>query len=243
MHRHLVELDNLRFSWSEGEPLIDLAQWRLDEGEQVLVSGPSGCGKSTLLALLCGVLVPSSGSIRLLTTNLAGLGEAARDRFRSDHIGVIFQQFNLIPYLSALDNMVLGCRLSSRRRKKFASLAQIAEAAREMAAELDLAPSELRRPVGKLSIGQQQRVAAVRALLGGPELLLADEPTSALDAPLREAFVELLLEQVRAGGSTLVFVSHDERLAGRFDERLSLPRINRAAAQVEPPAAADKPAP
>lgn len=217
MRRHLVELDNLRFSWSEGEPLIDLAQWRLDEGEQVLVSGPSGCGKSTLLALLCGVLVPSSGSIRLLTTNLAGLGEAARDRFRSDHIGVIFQQFNLIPYLSALDNMVLGCRLSSRRRKKFASLAQIAEAAREMAAELDLAPSELRRPVGKLSIGQQQRVAAVRALLGGPELLLADEPTSALDPERERQFLALLGKRCRQQQTAVLMVSHRQELAPQFD--------------------------
>jgi putative ABC transport system ATP-binding protein len=222
MRQHLVELDNLRFSWTAEEPLIDLAHWRLDEGEQVLVSGPSGCGKSTLLALLCGLLMPSSGSIRFLGTNLPGLNEAARDRIRCDHIGVIFQQFNLVPYLSALDNMVLGCRLSSRRRKKFASLAQISEAARAMAAALDLGPSELRRPVGKLSIGQQQRVAAVRALLGSPELLLADEPTSALDPERERQFLALLGKQCRQQQTAVLMVSHREELAAQFDRHWQL---------------------
>jgi len=222
MDQPVLHIDGLRFSWAPGSALIDLPQWRVDAGEQVLVSGPSGCGKSTLLALLCGLLVPSAGSIRVLATSLSGLGEAGRDRFRSDHIGVIFQQFNLIPYLSALDNMVLGCRLSSRRRKLFESTLHLAQAAREMAAELDLEASALGRPVTQLSIGQQQRVAAVRALLGGPELLLADEPTSALDPAREEQFLSLLAKRCRLQQTAVVMVSHRRELAAQFDRHWQL---------------------
>jgi len=217
MDQPVLHIDGLRFSWAPGSALIDLPQWRVDAGEQVLVSGPSGCGKSTLLALLCGLLVPSAGSIRILATSLSGLGEAGRDRFRSDHIGVIFQQFNLIPYLSALDNMVLGCRLSSRRRKQFASSRQIARAACEIAAELDLDSSALGKPVTHLSIGQQQRVAAVRALLGKPELLLADEPTSALDPERERQFLALLAQRCRRQRTAVLMVSHRQELAVHFD--------------------------
>jgi len=217
MDRAVVELQDLRFSWGGEHPLIALEHWQLEAGEQVLVSGPSGCGKSTLLALICGVLQPSAGTIRILDTRLADLGEAGRDRFRSDHVGVIFQQFNLIPYLSALDNMVLGCRLSSRRRKQFASSRQIARAACEIAAELDLDSSALGKPVTHLSIGQQQRVAAVRALLGEPELLLADEPTSALDPERERQFLALLAQRCRRQQTAVLMVSHRQELAVHFD--------------------------
>ncbi|NCX73645.1 MAG: ATP-binding cassette domain-containing protein, partial [Betaproteobacteria bacterium] len=173
MNPPLVDLKGLKFAWTEHDPLIDLASWQVQAGEQLLISGPSGCGKSTLLALIAGLMTAPEGDVSLLGHRLGRMPAAARDRLRADHMGVIFQQFNLIPYLSALDNMVLACRLSSRRSAKFSSLAAMRQAATTMSNELDLEPSAMRRSVTRLSIGQQQRVAAVRALLGGPELVLA----------------------------------------------------------------------
>ncbi|HSM23175.1 MAG TPA: ATP-binding cassette domain-containing protein, partial [Rubrivivax sp.] len=148
-----------------------------------------------------------------------------RDAFRADHVGYVFQQFNLLPYLSVLDNVRLPCRFSRRRAARAP-----ADAAEHLLARVGLAEALWRRPAAQLSVGQQQRVAAARALIGAPELVIADEPTSALDTDLREAFMDLLLEACAGAGSTLVFVSHDDRLAARFDRRLELPAINRVAA-------------
>ncbi|MES1162446.1 MAG: ATP-binding cassette domain-containing protein, partial [Rhizobacter sp.] len=146
--------------------------------------------------------------------------------FRADHVGYIFQQFNLLPYLSVIDNVLLPCRFSALRAQRAGVPHRAAES---LLARVGLAQALWSRPAAQLSVGQQQRVAAARALIGTPELVIADEPTSALDAPLRDGFMDLLLGECRAAGSTLVFVSHDERLAARFDRRLSLPEINRAA--------------
>lgn len=217
MKAPLVDLHRLQFSYGMHETLINLESWQLQEGEQLLVSGPSGCGKSTLLALIAGLMLAPQGAVKLLGTDLASLSAAQRDRFRADHIGVVFQQFNLIPYLSALDNMVLACRLSSRRRQAFQSLTLMRKAASEMAALLDLEASAIERPVTQLSIGQQQRVAAVRALLGGPALLLADEPSSALDAARESQLIDLLSQQCRRQGTALILVSHHEALEKHVD--------------------------
>ncbi len=130
-------------------------------------------------------------------------------------------------YLSVLDNVVLPCRFSRQRRGRAAQRAgSPAAAAQALLHDVGLGPVLWPRPAAQLSVGQQQRVAAARALIGAPELVIADEPTSALDAARRDAFVELLLRECRAAGSTLVFVSHDERLAPAFDERLALPAIS-----------------
>jgi len=217
MNPPLVDLKGLKFAWTEHDPLIDLASWQVQAGEQLLISGPSGCGKSTLLALIAGLMTAPEGDVSLLGHRLGRMPAAARDRLRADHMGVIFQQFNLIPYLSALDNMVLACRLSSRRSAKFSSLAAMRQAATTMSNELDLEPSAMRRSVTRLSIGQQQRVAAVRALLGGPELVLADEPSSALDAKRELQLIELLTRQCRKQGTALILVSHHQALEGHFD--------------------------
>ena len=217
MDAPIVALESLRFAWNEQETLIDLADWQVKAAEQVLISGPSGCGKSSLLSLIAGLMVARQGQIRLLGQNLAGMTEAQRDRFRADHIGVIFQQFNLIPYLSALDNMVLACRLSSRRSARLGSLASIRSAARDMAQSLDLEAGILDRTVTQLSIGQQQRVAAVRALLGGPELILADEPSSALDAKRESQLIHLITKQCREQQTALILVSHHHALESHFD--------------------------
>ena len=226
--RAVIDLTELHFAWPRaGHDTLDVASLHVLAGEAVFVHGPSGCGKSTLLGLLAGVLVPTAGTVELMGQPFSALRGAVRDRLRADHIGYLFQQFNLLPYLSALDNVQLPCRFSSRRARR-------AGDARARACELlqsvGLPEGRWRQAAAELSVGQQQRVAAARALIGSPELVIADEPTSALDAALRDAFMTLLLAQCRGNGSTLVFVSHDERLAERFDRRLSLPAINRAAA-------------
>ena len=145
-------------------------------------------------------------------------------------MGYIFQQFNLLPYLSALDNVLLPCRFSSRRRDRAQLHAGSARAAaRALLQRVGLAQSTWGRPAAALSVGQQQRVAAARAMIGSPEVMIADEPTSALDTELRESFLELLLGACRATGSTLIFVSHDRQLAARFDMQVSLAQLNHAA--------------
>jgi putative ABC transport system ATP-binding protein len=224
-----IALDAVRYAWPGKPLLLDIERLRIALGERLFLRGPSGSGKSTLLGLLGGVLTPATGTVRVLGTDLAGLGASARDRFRGDHIGFVFQMFNLIPYLSVIDNVLLPARFSRRRADRAARYgAAAAEAARLLAA-LGLGEAALHaRGVTELSIGQQQRVAAARALLGAPELLIADEPTSALDHDARRQFLELLMAECREQGSTLVFVSHDTTLGPLFDRDLSLAELNRA---------------
>ena len=196
----------------------------------MFLEGPSGSGKTTLLNLLGGVAVPEKGSVRVDGTDLAQLASSARDRFRAEHIGFIFQMFNLVPYLSVEDNVVLPCRFSAARRERASDQPHglVGEAARLVSAMgLDLAEIG-GRAVSALSVGQQQRVAAARALIGTPGLVIADEPTSALDTDSRTAFLDLLFKETTAIGATLVFVSHDRSLSGSFDRSVSLGDINRA---------------
>lgn len=221
----LLELDALTFAWPGQPPCLDIGGFTLDAGEQVFLHGPSGSGKSTLLNLLAGVLKPGSGDIRLLGQSLPALSGAARDRLRADHIGLIFQQFNLIPYLSVLDNVRLPCRFSARRRER---AGDPVEAAQRLLRHLDLDPVLWDRPATALSVGQQQRVAAARALIGTPELVIADEPTSALDAERQAAFLDLLARECASAGAALVFVSHDRRLAARFSREVALIELNQA---------------
>ncbi|NWG87758.1 MAG: ABC transporter ATP-binding protein [Hydrogenophilaceae bacterium] len=223
MTEPIVRIADLRFDWG-GTPCLDIAAFELAPGEQVFLHGPSGSGKSTLLNLLAGVLLPRSGDLSILGQPLSRLSGSARDRFRADHIGLIFQQFNLIPYLSVLDNILLPCRFSERRRERAGDPRQ---AAARLLRHLDLDESLWQRPATALSVGQQQRVAAARALIGTPELVIADEPTSALDAERQTAFLDLLIKECTAAGAALVFVSHDRRLAGRFSRELALTEINR----------------
>lgn len=231
MSAPLIELQDLRFAWPGQAPLLDIPRFHLDVGEALFLKGPSGSGKTTLLGLLGGVSRPQSGSVLLLGHDLATLGQGARDRFRVDHTGYIFQQFNLLPFLSVQENVELPCRFSSSRAQRArARHGSVDQAANALLAHLGLNdPALLARRADTLSIGQQQRVAAARALIGQPELVIADEPTSALDADTREAFIRLLFEECRAAGSSLLFVSHDQSLAPLFDRHLSLAELNRAA--------------
>jgi len=221
----VVELENVRFTWpGQEQACLRIDGFRVAAGEHVFVSGASGSGKTTLLGLLAGVLVPQQGGIVVDGTALAALGGSARDRFRAGHMGIIFQQLNLLPYLSVLDNVLLACKFSAARRARTTEQgATPADAAGMLLTRLDLPESLWRRPAARLSMGQQQRVAAARALLGRPRLVLADEPTSALDADRQAAFMDLLQRECREVGASLVFVSHDERLATRFDRRFAMP--------------------
>lgn len=220
-----IELENLSFSYRPNEPVLAIQQWAVAAGETVFLKGPSGSGKSTLLGLIGGILTPDSGHIRVLGEDLASLSRGARDRFRAQHLGFIFQMFNLLPYLSLLENITLPCRFSRQRAGRAGEPGPEARA-RKLLEQLGLDPAIAARPVTELSVGQQQRVAAARALIGEPELLVADEPTSALDADSRTQFVELLLAQSKAAGSAVLFVSHDASLAPLFDRAEALTDLN-----------------
>lgn len=226
-----ILISELLFSWAgPHKNLLDIESLRVARAERIFLIGPSGSGKSTLLSLIGGLLVPQSGRVHILDQDIAAMDAAARDHFRADHIGFIFQMFNLIPYLSVVENVCLPCRFSPLRRQRARRAAGSLQAeARRLLEYLDMGGDEiLRRPVTELSVGQQQRVAAARALIGGPELIIADEPTSSLDADRRGAFLDLLFRECAREQSALVFVSHDASIASRFDRVIRLADINRA---------------
>ncbi len=206
----VIDVTELEFRWQTGGPtVLSVEALQVAVGERLFIKGPSGSGKSTLLSLLSGVTTAVAGSVRVMEQALERLGSVERDHFRADHIGYIFQMFNLIPYLSVVDNVMLPCRFSARRRAKALARGNDLEAeARRLLQHLDMDHPELhRRAVTTLSVGQQQRVAAARALMGSPELLIADEPTSSLDSDRRESFIRLLFDECRKVGATLIFVS------------------------------------
>lgn len=227
-----VALRDVRFRYDGAtEDALRVDAFTVDAGEHVFVRGPSGCGKTTLLSLIAGVLVASDGVVRLQGRAWASLSSSARDHLRAEHIGYIFQQFNLLPYLSVLDNVLLPCRFSPTRAKRAGgSNGAVAARAQALLAQMGLGPEYARRQASALSVGQQQRVAAARALIGQPELVIADEPTSALDESVRESFMRVLLAACAEARSALVFVSHDPRLAQRFARQVDLPSLNRAPA-------------
>ena len=220
-----VTLTDLRFSYRTGAPVLDVPELRIEKGERLFIFGPSGSGKTTLLGILSGVLAPDSGTVRVLGREFGSMSAGDRDRFRGEHIGYIFQMFNLIPYLSVLENIALPCRLNRRRMERLGGV-PLETAAEKLTERLGMG-AHLRGKVTELSVGQQQRVAAARALIGAPELVIADEPTSALDADHRARFLELLFEICAEAGTTLVFVSHDRQLETLFDRVASLPALQR----------------
>ena len=226
-----IELSGMRFAWRDDlEPVLMIEHLQINRGERVFIAGPSGGGKSTLLSLVAGVVVPQRGKVKVNGCQLNGLHGAARDRFRADNIGFIYQMFNLIPYLSVVENVTLPCRFSPRRRDRASArssgytneaLRLLKHLGMDEAAVID-------KPVTELSVGQQQRVAAARALIGTPEILIADEPTSSLDANRREAFIKLLFNECDRKDTTVIFVSHDTGLEALFDRTIRLSDINSA---------------
>ena len=224
MHENAIELRHIEYTWpGNTQSTLSIDSLSLKRGGRLFVAGPSGSGKSTLLSLVGGIILPSRGEVSVLGTSLNTMSSSMRDRFRVDHIGFIFQQFNLIPYLSVLDNVLLPCRFSAvRRQGAIGQGASVEAAAKGLLDALGLDEALWHRPASQLSVGQQQRVAAARALIGKPALIVADEPTSALDAQHQEDFIGLLMDECARFTTALIFVSHDERLSKHFHDRLTL---------------------
>ena len=218
-----VHLSDVGFAFEQGEErVLDIPSWEIARSERVFLQGESGSGKSTLLSLLSGMFVPSSGQVSVLGTAVSSLSTRERDRFRAGNIGFVFQQFNLIPYLSVMDNILLAHRFAATNGVSARARAE------ELLIKVNLGVELHDRPAGQLSIGQQQRVAIVRALINSPELLLVDEPTSALDHRNRDSFLELLTEILSESGCAMVFVSHDPEIGKYFDSKLTMHDLNQA---------------
>ena len=221
-----IKLHNLNYTFQGSSlPVLSIPAWQVARNERVFLQGESGSGKSTLLGLLAGLQLPTLGEVEILGARMSALGAGKRDRFRAKHLGVVFQQFNLIPYLSALENVLLAAQFGTSDRR----------GARQRAIELlesvNLPSSLHDRKAAALSIGQQQRVAIVRALINEPSLLLVDEPTSALDHNNRDAFLALLFDILADMDCAMVFVSHDPTIGRLFDKHVRLAELNQVGGQ------------
>lgn len=259
---NILECKGVEFTYPKATERLSINHFAIHAGESVFLTGPSGSGKTTFLNLCAGVLLPQKGSIQLMGQAFHDLSEGQRDKLRVDHIGFIFQQFNLLPYLSVLDNVLLPVQCSARRRSRAVSQTpsqtesqtappaaggtvnravnsavnsaenrsvnhtvnhsinysvthSVNQSALACLAALGLADLAERK-AAHLSVGQQQRVAVARALLGHPDLIIADEPSSALDDENQRQFMHLLLDQCQKTGAALMMVSHDMRLAEYF---------------------------
>lgn len=219
----IVRLRDACFRWPAraGAPAFALRvpDWRIAAGQRLCLIGPSGGGKTTLLNLVCGVTRAGGGEVSLMGENLTALSGRARDRMRAEHVGLVFQMFNLLPYASVLENIVLPLSFAPDRRARAAARSgDVGAEAMRLLRALGLdAEQAAAAPVSALSVGQTQRVAAARALIGGPALVVADEPTSALDAASRDSFLALLFAEAEAVGAAVLVVSHDEAVARAFD--------------------------
>ncbi len=221
-----VDIQNLEYAWTNGERALSVRHFTIQQGERLFLQGPSGSGKSTLLGVIAGVFAPTSGEATVLGNPFHAMPAAARDRVRADAMGVVFQQFNLVPYLNLVENVLLPCRFSRRRAERVGpSESARINKAQELLSRLGLDDeAQANRPAAELSVGQQQRVAAARALIGSPSLIIADEPTSALDAETRDTFIETLLSEAR--NAAVLFVSHDASLSRHFDRLVAMENIN-----------------
>jgi putative ABC transport system ATP-binding protein len=215
---HSLLIKDLNFTWPKRSDFaLRIPNWQVDTGKKVFLYGRSGEGKSTLLNLITGIENRYTGSIKVLGQDMGKLSQRQKDTFRANNIGIIFQQFNLLPYLSAKQNILLAQRFKSvSKTPNLKEMGAICE-------RLELSSNLLKQKAIELSVGQQQRVAVARALYGSPALIIADEPTSALDTQAREQFIQLLLDCAQS--STVIFVSHDMSLASHFDQQLELAQL------------------
>ena len=226
----IIHLQNIQFSYPKTASFsLTIDSLSIDQHETIFLEGPSGSGKSTLLNLITGIHPPAQGDIRILDTHINRLRAHACDRFRATHFGIIFQMFNLITYLSVIDNIILPCTFSATRKARaLAQHGSLVDATRQLCRELDLGDL-LTKPVTHLSIGQQQRVAIARALIGQPDIIIADEPTSALDDARKHRFMELLFSECEKYKATLIFVSHDQALKPWFSRTIPIAAFTRSA--------------
>ena len=211
----MIRIEALRFSYNGGDDVLNLEAFDLSPGDNVLVVGPSGCGKTTLLHLIAGLLLPGSGHVVVAGQDLAALVPSARDRFRGRNIGIVLQQFHLLPTLTALQNLLVAQSIAGLPVDRAAAHATLS--ALGVDERVNAYPHQL-------SVGQQQRVAIARALVNRPKLLLADEPTSNLDDEACAAVADLLLDVAQQRGVSLLIATHDTRLKSRIPRQLALPR-------------------
>ena len=205
----MLQVENLRFRYGSDNPLLHFPDLSVGAGDSLLLLGESGCGKTTFLNLLAGLLRPESGSVRIGSTDLSALSDARLDRFRGEHIGLIYQQSYFLDALTAGENLLLSP--FGRDKQRAASLSH----------DLGIAPL-LRKYPRQLSTGERQRLTIARALMGKPKVLLADEPTSALDDGNTDRVVELLVDAARTAKAALLIVTHDNRLRRQFDNFIEL---------------------
>ena len=223
MNEETIRLDSVRFYWSKvADFKIYIPKLEIGRGEKVLLLGESGSGKTTLLSLICGFLSPISGDIFLNEQKLNDLKANKKDQFRSDNIGIIFQQFNLLPYANVIDNITLPLYFSKKRDSR---VTNHRETVLNICRSLQLSESTIAMQANKLSVGQQQRVAVARALIGNPSLIIADEPTSSLDASTQKKFLDLMFRQIEEHKSTLLMVSHDSSISNYFDRTINIKDI------------------
>lgn len=223
MDDSIVKIESLRFQWSKNNNFkIFVPKLEVGRGKKVLFLGESGSGKTTLLSLICGFLEPLSGSISINDKIISDLTSTNKDAYRSDNIGIIFQQFNLLPYANVIDNIILPLYFSKQRSKKVKNKIN---SAMNLCDQLRLPESILNQKASNLSVGQQQRVAVARALIGSPSIIVADEPTSSLDTEAQELFLDLMFDQISKNSSTLLMVSHDKSLTNYFDQVIDINEI------------------
>lgn len=211
----MIRLEQLRFGYNGAEDVLRLDQFVLEPESNILVVGPSGCGKTTLLHLIAGLLLPTGGSVVVGGQDLSALSAPARDRFRGRHIGIVLQQFHLLPTLTAIQNLLVAQSIPGLPVDRAAAHAMLH--ALGVDERVDAYPHQL-------SVGQQQRVAIARALVNRPKLLLADEPTSNLDDEACAFVADLLLTAAQRHAVSLVIATHDTRLKARVSRQLVLPR-------------------
>ncbi|HWK63626.1 MAG TPA: ATP-binding cassette domain-containing protein [Rhizobiaceae bacterium] len=221
-----VRLRGVEYKWNARDAFgLSIGEFQVFPGERLLLLGASGSGKSTLLSLLTGIALAQAGTVEILGQRLEGLSGSGRDRFRAEHFGIIFQMFNLLPYGTVIDNVLLPLSFAPQRRARAVAAGGTDSEARRLLSALGLPADIGQQTAATLSVGQQQRVATARALIGSPEIVVADEPTSALDDDRQQDFLDLLFGQVDATKATLIMVSHDRRLARHFTRVVELSDI------------------
>ena len=224
LNEKTIQINAVKFHWSNKSKFkLHIPELSVDKGEKVLLLGESGSGKTTLLSLICGFLTPLSGNIQLNEKLINDLSATKRDQYRSDNIGIIFQQFNLLPYANVIDNILLPLYFSKLRS---ANISNQREAAISICQSLRLPEDVVNMKASELSVGQQQRVAVARALIGNPPLVIADEPTSSLDTDAQNLFLDLMFSQVASSNSTLLMVSHDKSLSSKFDRVIDMKNVS-----------------
>jgi putative ABC transport system ATP-binding protein len=207
----VIEVQDLDFRYAEGDFVLRVPQLAIERGSTVAVVGPSGCGKTTLLNLIAGITSPGGGVVTTNDVEITALTDQARRDFRIRHIGLVFQEFELLEYLNVLDNILLPYRINSA----LDLASDVRDRAHGLAKDVGIADKLDRHP-DKLSQGEKQRVAVCRALLTEPVLLLADEPTGNLDPGNKGRVLDILFDYAERSGATLVTVTHDLDLIDRF---------------------------